>query len=389
MRIVLLSDPDLPDPDGNHAPAHRMALELRRRACVVLHATPRESGKPSHDTLDGVPVRRLPASAPTGGALSRARFALEGRWAVRRWVPELRQKPPDLLHAHLSFPAVWIAARAAQALGVPWALHALGGPADRLLSSSRGMRDLGDLLRTASTASASSERGLRALEPWLRPGAARAVIAPGVDPVDAGPLPAAPVILGIGRMERRRGFAVLLRAFAIVHRHVPEASLVLAGDGPKRHRLTELADSLGDGVRRAIRWEGMPGPARARELYRSALAVAFPSSRGGSELSVAAAMASGRAVVVTGSSGPDHAIDGGSVLVVPPGDSSALSEALRKLIADRPFAERIAHAGRGSVLRNSTWSASAEAHLDLLRGASRAPAPVSQGSPGSGSASSG
>jgi glycosyltransferase involved in cell wall biosynthesis len=369
MRIVILSDPDLPDPDGNCSPAHRLSVELRRRGCGVLHATPRETGKPSHETLDGVPVRRLPASAPTGGAISRARFAVEGRWAVHRWLPELRKEPPDLLHAHLSFPAVWIASRAAQALGVPWVVHALGGPADRLLSSARGMQDLGGVIRTAAAASASSERGLRALEPWIRPGAARAVIPPGVDPVDAAPPPTDPVILGIGRMERRRGFAVLLRAFAIVHRHRPEASLVLAGDGPKRHRLVDLAESLGDEVRRAIRWEGMPDPARARSLYRSALVVAFPSSRGGSELAVAGAMAGGRAVVVTGSSGPDHAIDGGNVLVVPPGDSSALAEALRRLIEDRPFAERIAHAGRGSVLRNSTWSASAEAHLELLRSA--------------------
>lgn len=52
-------------------------------------------------------------------------------------------------------------------------------------------------------------------------------------------------VLFIGRLEKRKGVRYLLEAFAILQEHMPETRLILAGDGPDREKLEELAVNLG------------------------------------------------------------------------------------------------------------------------------------------------
>jgi phosphatidylinositol alpha-mannosyltransferase len=51
-------------------------------------------------------------------------------------------------------------------------------------------------------------------------------------------------ILYIGRLERRKGVRYLLKAFQLLSQKMPEARLIIAGDGPDREKLELLADDL-------------------------------------------------------------------------------------------------------------------------------------------------
>ncbi|HEY5549899.1 MAG TPA: glycosyltransferase family 4 protein [Candidatus Saccharimonadales bacterium] len=51
-------------------------------------------------------------------------------------------------------------------------------------------------------------------------------------------------IVYVGRLERRKGVDWLLRAFAVLSERLPNAYLIIAGEGPGRDRLEQLADSL-------------------------------------------------------------------------------------------------------------------------------------------------
>lgn len=53
------------------------------------------------------------------------------------------------------------------------------------------------------------------------------------------------VVLYIGRLERRKGVNLLLKAFQLLQEKHEDVSLVLAGDGPDREKLEELAHDLG------------------------------------------------------------------------------------------------------------------------------------------------
>jgi phosphatidylinositol alpha-mannosyltransferase len=51
-------------------------------------------------------------------------------------------------------------------------------------------------------------------------------------------------ILYIGRLERRKGVSCLLQAYKLLEEREPDVRLIIAGDGPDREKLEELADDL-------------------------------------------------------------------------------------------------------------------------------------------------
>ena len=56
--------------------------------------------------------------------------------------------------------------------------------------------------------------------------------------------PSTKTVVYVGRLDRRKGVEWLLRAFAVLERKLPHAYLIVAGEGPRRDRLEQLADSL-------------------------------------------------------------------------------------------------------------------------------------------------
>ena len=65
-----------------------------------------------------------------------------------------------------------------------------------------------------------------------------------------------PVIVSAGRMSPEKGFVHLIRVFAGVRETVPDARLVLIGDGPQLESLVSVCDAYGLGVARSARMEG-------------------------------------------------------------------------------------------------------------------------------------
>jgi phosphatidylinositol alpha-mannosyltransferase len=59
------------------------------------------------------------------------------------------------------------------------------------------------------------------------------------------PLAKDPTIFYIGRLEKRKGVKYLLQAFSLVEQQLPNAKLIIAGDGPDRKKLELLAVQLG------------------------------------------------------------------------------------------------------------------------------------------------
>ena len=153
------------------------------------------------------------------------------------------------------------------------------------------------------------------------------------------------------RLHKKNDHATLLRAFATVAARSPQAKLLLVGRGPEEAHLKALADELGIASRASFVGE-QPDVAPyllQMDLYvQSSVAEGMPNS-------VLEAMATGLPVVATAVGGtPDAVIDNETGLLVPPGDPSALADAVLRLLSDQRLAESFGRAGR----------ARAEAHLD-------------------------
>ncbi len=157
---------------------------------------------------------------------------------------------------------------------------------------------------------------------------------------DAGdvPLPAgARVLLCVGRLADQKGVDVAVRAVAHVRERVPEAVLVVLGEGPERARLEALA---GDGVQ----LPGRVGDVAA--WYRRADVLVHPARWEGFGLALLEAMLAGKPVVATRvSSAPEIVVDGETGLLVPPDDPQALAEALLALLGDPARAAALGAAG--------------------------------------------
>ena len=152
------------------------------------------------------------------------------------------------------------------------------------------------------------------------------------------------LVLTAARLNWQKGHEHLLRAAAAV----PEATFVLAGDGPLRSKIEELARLLGIEDRLLLLGHRDDVPA----LLATCDVFVLPSLYEGLPLSLLEAMANGRPTIATDVAGSNEVLrHAESGLLVPPADHVALADAIRRLLADPVEGERLARAGRARVER--------------------------------------
>ncbi|WP_070988363.1 glycosyltransferase [Halofilum ochraceum] len=145
-----------------------------------------------------------------------------------------------------------------------------------------------------------------------------------------------PVILGIGRLEPQKDFALLVRAFARL-RAQRRCRLLILGEGSQRSVLESLAAELGvaDDV-------DLPGQVSSAIPYlRGAALFALSSRWEGFGIVLAEALAAGTPVVATDCpSGPAEILEAGRFgPLVPVGDVAAFAEAMAQVLDAPPDSE--------------------------------------------------
>lgn len=174
-----------------------------------------------------------------------------------------------------------------------------------------------------------------------------------------------PTVVFAGRLSREKGVDVLLDAFARVARELPDARLLLAGDGPLRATVErQIAEhDLGSRVHRP----GWVASGALDALARGAWVQAVPSLWDEPFGNAAAeALMRGTAVVVSArGSLPELVEHGCSGLVVEAGRPDALASALLQILRDRTLAERMGAEGRRFAASRLTESAFVNRMIEL------------------------
>ena len=127
---------------------------------------------------------------------------------------------------------------------------------------------------------------------------------------------------------------------------VPDATLLVVGEGSRRDALEELAADLGiaDRVVFTGRRDDVPAVTAALDI------AVLPSYREALGLTVLEAMALSRPVVASDVGGiPEMIEDGRTGLLVPPRDPAALAAAIIRLLRDHPLADTLARNGHDMV----------------------------------------
>jgi len=148
-------------------------------------------------------------------------------------------------------------------------------------------------------------------------------------------------------IEKLKGIDDLIVAFAEVGKTHPGATLLIAGDGPEKHNLMRLAETLDVGSR--VHFLGFVDPV-APLLAKLDMFVS-PSHSEALSISIMEAMAMGLPCVCTNVGGTSEVIhDEDTGLLVPACEPAALAAAIDRLLAHPDFAEQLAENGRALVL---------------------------------------
>lgn len=310
--------------------------------------------------------RPAPPGAPPLRIIDFSRHGAFDPLAPLRVAACLRREKAGIVHTHLVHAG--IVGRVAAALaGVPRIVttrHYADDPKERTLAyrlENRMTRRCDRVIAVSACArSFLLERGIAP--------AAKVVLLPngidldrfgGDDNGRPGAAGNPPVVGATGRLRPQKGFDILLRAFADLHRSRPGISLEIAGDGPEREPLASLARELG--IAPVVRFLGAVPPDSMPATLRRWTLFVLPSRYEAFGLAALEAMAMGVPVIGARVEGLAQWIDDGVTgRLVPPGDPEAIARTAMALL-DRPEeASALAARGRAWVRAHGSVQAVAE-----------------------------
>lgn len=380
MRIAMVSEHASPlaalggvDAGGQNVYVARLSEELARRGHDVTVYTRRDSaGLPDHVPLPGGAVVEHVLAGPPEPLPKDALFAhmpAFGAHLARVW----RRERPDVVHAHF-----WMSGMAARIGARPYGapvvqtFHALGTVKQR----HQGLDDTSppERLGTERQLGRGCERVLATCSDEVRELAAMGVprrmvsvvpcgvdvkhFRPGARARDTPAREQRHRLLACGRLVPRKGFDQAIRALA----EIPDAELLIAGGppadqldvDPEAQRLREVAEK--EDVAERVRLLGAIDPRRMPALMGSADLVLCTPWYEPFGIVPLEAMACGRPVVATDVGGhKDTVADGHTGRLVPPGEASAIADAVRELLGDEQRLRRCGETGRERAQARYTW----------------------------------
>ncbi len=326
--------------------------------------------------FEGLPVKRVPYLQPPSAQLNVVGSATLTPALIRALVAHRKGWDFDVIHAHTLSPDGFAAVLAGQVLGKPVVVSARGSDVhtyphrNRLaMAMARFTLSRCDRLVCVSEALAKEAQSL-AQGPLnaqvIYNGVNGTLFSPCLD--KASPrrslalAPDATILLCVGSLIAEKGVLDLMAAFAALYDEFPHVTLVFLGEGPLMATLRTHQQQLAHPERLHL-----PGNVPAHEVsayLQAADLLVHPSHAEGLPNAVLEGMAAGLPVVATDAGGIPEVIRREQTgLLVPVGDRTRLTQALRHLLLQQPAArERMGAAGRALVLETHTWTANANAY---------------------------
>ena len=158
-----------------------------------------------------------------------------------------------------------------------------------------------------------------------------------------------PNILFVGRLEPRKGLLPLLKAYRILRKSGCDCRLLVVGSGPQEReaRRYVMTRRLPD-----VEFLGRVSDGDKVQLFKTADVYASPATgRESFGIVLLEAMASGTAIVCSDIHGYKGVVKRGEqALLVPPGESRPLAEAILRLLSDPDLRERMGKSGLERVV---------------------------------------
>jgi phosphatidylinositol alpha-mannosyltransferase len=361
MRIGMVCPYSFEVPGGVQRHVHDLAETVLGMGHEVSVLAPADEESPLPPYV--VPAGRA-VPVPYNGSVARLAFGPVSAARVRRWVTA---NDFDVLHVHEPFtPSLsMLAVLSARDEPIVATFHTAMTRSRALLAAS-GMLQLVLERITARIAVSSAARKVQVEH--LGGGAAEIPNGVAVERyASAEPLPGWPGEAGaigfVGRFtEPRKGFSVLLAAFADLVVRRPGLRLLVVGHGDPE----EVLDDVPAAVASQITFLGAVSEEEKARMLRSVTVYVAPNTGGESfGMILTEAMAAGTTVVASDLDAFRHVLDGGGAgALVPVGDSAALARALAELLDDADRRGSLTEHAR-SIVAAYDWAVVARRVFDV------------------------
>jgi phosphatidylinositol alpha-1,6-mannosyltransferase len=383
MRTLLVSEIFAPRTGGSGRWFWEIYRRLPRdRFAIAAGEDPRQE---AFDRGHDLRLFRVPLAMRQWGLRSRA--GLAGYWrGCRRLGQLIQQERVGMLHCARPLPEGFIAWLMKVRHGIPYACY-VHGEELTCASSSRELRwMLTRVLRAASFIIANSHNTERILRRRLDlPAGQIRVLHPGVDTDRFRPAaPDAqvrsrfgwgdrPVLLSVGRLQKRKGHDQVIRALSAIRAAVPDVLYAIIGDGEEREPLTRLVaehDGLGD----CVQFLGELDDAAMIQCYQQCDLFVLANRQIGEDIEgfgmvLLEAQACGKPVLAGASGGTAETMRIPETGRVVPCDHPAeIAGAIRALLADRDRLARMGQAAREWVVEHFDWTALTRQAEQVFRG---------------------
>jgi glycogen(starch) synthase len=362
-RIALIPSAYLPTLGGVQELTRHLALALTTAGDTVEVWTQQADGMgPTVEAIDGLIVRRFPFPLPRAHAGSLLPFARGSAAAVLALRRAVREFAPQILHVQCFGPNGAYAAALSALTRIPLVVTLQGetvmddSDVFEISTTLRAALRLG--LRRAAAVTACSQFTLDDAENRFGLPAGRGeVIFNGVvvadreavTGLDEAWLPAGRYVLALGRIVEKKGFDLLIRAFATVARQQSAVTLAIGGDGPLEPFLRAMVAELH--VTDRVCFLGRLSREQVAAAMGGAEIFVMPSRLEPFGIVVLEAWRAGRAVIATNRGGaPEFVEDGTTGLLVDPFDTPALAGVLDRLLSDPELGVSLGRAARTRVL---------------------------------------
>lgn len=323
----------------------------------------------------GLLVESVEMDAPSWGVLQPA--SLRRHMRVARAIGRARRRRDTVLHCAKALPEGLSARLSTWRRPAPYVCWIHGEELGHA-STSRELHALARLVyKGAAALIANSQNSRRILvSDWGVAESRVHVIHPGVDvsrftpDVDGsamrariGVQPADLLLLSVGRLDRRKGHDMALRALARLRGQQPSIRYAIVGDGPQRASLEALAAD--EGVSDLVHFVGAVEEADLPAWYAASDVFLMPNRTDGVDFEgfgivFLEAAAAGKPAIGGRSGGVIEAVaDGATGLLVDGNDMADIADAILRLATDPGRRVSLGRAGRQRVQDGFTWSTGA------------------------------
>jgi 1,2-diacylglycerol 3-alpha-glucosyltransferase len=372
VRVLFISDVYFPRVNGVSTSIRTFRQDLSAAGVRTLLVAPRYAG--GDGAAEGAQVLRVAASGVPGDPEDR-RMA----WgALQRQLAALPRGEFDLVHIHTPFIAHYAGVRFARQAGIPCIatyhtffeeyLHhylpivprPLGRCIARHFTRSQCAQVQALIAPSEPMRAVLDQYGVRTPIHVLPTGLAADRFSPGDGAAfraRAGIAADRPLVTYIGRVAHEKNIGFLVQVLRRVLQELPQALLVIAGEGPAREGLRAQVAALG--LAASVHFAGyLERDTELLDCYAAADAFVFASRTETQGLVLLEAMAQGAAVVSTAELGTRSILVPGSGALVVPEEEGAFAAAVVRVLSDDGLRAGMAARGRAYA---RTWSSASMA----------------------------